>query len=129
MRSEVHRKGLRYRVDHPVRVGLPRAVRVDMAFTRVQLAVFVDGCFWHQCPEHGTTPKSNLDYWIPKLAANVARDHRADAAFAASGRVPWSGGSERSPLVKLGAGYAASIAGVTSWLHGAVTGFMDSSEK
>jgi DNA mismatch endonuclease (patch repair protein) len=44
----------------------------------VRLAVFVDGCFWHSCPEHATFPKANADYWIPKLAANIARDRRND---------------------------------------------------
>ena len=43
-----------------------------------RVAVFVDGCFWHRCPEHGTHPKANSDYWTPKLDRNVARDRETD---------------------------------------------------
>jgi DNA mismatch endonuclease (patch repair protein) len=53
--------------------GLPRRT-IDIAFTRAKVAVFVDGCFWHGCPEHGTKPTSNRGWWVAKLAANVARD-------------------------------------------------------
>jgi DNA mismatch endonuclease (patch repair protein) len=56
-------------------------------FTRLKLAVFVDGCFWHSCPEHGSMPNRNREYWLPKLAANVDRDRRDDAALRESG---WS---------------------------------------
>ena len=56
-------------------------------FTRGKLAVFVDGCFWHSCPEHGSTPNRNREYWLPKLGANVDRDRRVDAALRESG---WS---------------------------------------
>jgi DNA mismatch endonuclease (patch repair protein) len=60
-------------------------VRGDIAFTRLKLVVFVDGCFWHRCPEHGTTPSRNQAYWLPKLETNVERDHRVDAALVADG--------------------------------------------
>ncbi len=53
-----------------------RPVRADVAFPRRGLAVFVDGCFWHACPEHGTAPRSNVTYWTPKLRRNVERDLR-----------------------------------------------------
>lgn len=86
LRSALHRAGLRYRVDHPIRAGEVR-VRPDVVFTRRRIAVFVDGCFWHSCPDHSSTPKSNLDYWGPKLAANVARDRRVDAVLEAHGWV------------------------------------------
>ena len=66
-----------FRKDHPIRTH-GRTVRVDIAFPGQRLAVFVDGCFWHQCPVHGTVPKANSDYWAPKLAGNVARDRRTD---------------------------------------------------
>lgn len=56
-----------------------------MVFTRARLAVFVDGCFWHQCPEHGNVPRANGSYWRPKLKRNVARDRAVDAALAAAG--------------------------------------------
>ena len=86
LRSLIHRSGLRFRKDYPVRVDRLR-VRPDIVFTRRKVAVFVDGCFWHSCPEHGTTPKSNLGYWGPKLSANVSRDRRVDDAMTAAG---WS---------------------------------------
>lgn len=81
LRSALHRRGLRFRKDHLLRLGRVR-VRPDVAFTRWKIAVFVDGCFWHRCPDHATTPKRNPDYWIPKLRANVDRDRRVDAALA-----------------------------------------------
>ncbi len=62
---------MRYRVDVKV-VGRRR--RVDIAFTRARVAVFVDGCFWHRCPQHGSLPKANRDWWLAKLDANAARD-------------------------------------------------------
>jgi len=83
LRRELHRCGLRYRVDFP---PLPELrCRPDVVFTRARVAVFVDGCFWHRCPEHGAVPVANAEYWLPKLEANVARDRRADAALAAAG--------------------------------------------
>jgi DNA mismatch endonuclease (patch repair protein) len=54
-------------------------------FPTERVAVFVDGCFWHRCPVHGTVPKRNRDYWLPKLQANEARDRRNDEALAALG--------------------------------------------
>ena len=71
LRSLLHRSGLRFRKDHPVRLSTGRVVRPDIAFLGKRLAVFVDGCFWHSCPLHGTVPKSNRDYWVPKLKQNV----------------------------------------------------------
>ena len=58
--------GLRYRVEYLIRVGT-LSVHPDIVFTRAKIAVFVDGCFWHRCPLHGSTPKTNTDYWSPKL--------------------------------------------------------------
>lgn len=60
-------------------------VRPDIVFTRQRIAVFVDGCFWHRCPEHTSSPRSNQAYWLPKLKANVARDERVTAALGADG--------------------------------------------
>lgn len=85
LRSELHRRGLRFRKDHPIRVEGRRRIRPDVVFTRARIAVFVDGCFWHGCPDHQVVPKSNPDYWIPKLRRNVERDRAADAALAAEG--------------------------------------------
>ena len=74
LRSILHRQGLRFRKDFPIRLSRRRIVYPDIVFTKRRIAVFVDGCFWHSCPEHGTIPKSNQDYWIPKLRQNAERD-------------------------------------------------------
>lgn len=84
IRSALHRRGLRYRKDLLLRVGGVR-VRPDLVFTRWKVVAFVDGCFWHRCPEHGNDPKRNTDYWGPKLRANVERDRRVSDALAADG--------------------------------------------
>jgi DNA mismatch endonuclease, patch repair protein len=84
LRTALHAMGYRYRKDF--RLDLPaRRVRPDIAFTSRKVAVFVDGCFWHACPAHGSKPKSNEWYWSPKLARNVERDRAADAALTAAG--------------------------------------------
>src|SRR5688500_6227481 len=84
LRSELHRRGLRFRKDLPLRLP-ERVVRPDVVFPRAQVAVFVDGCFWHCCPLHGNQPRANTDYWRPKLARNVARDHAVNQALAKDG--------------------------------------------
>lgn len=84
LRSALHTAGLRFRKDYRLDVSGIR-VRPDVVFTRAKVAVFVDGCFWHSCPRHGTRPKRNASYWGPKLARNVARDRAQDAALSASG--------------------------------------------
>jgi DNA mismatch endonuclease (patch repair protein) len=58
---------------------------VDVVFPGAKLAVFVDGCFWHGCPAHGTSPKNNAAWWRAKIAANIARDRDTDARLAALG--------------------------------------------
>ena len=84
VRSLLHRAGLRYRVDY--RVGTGRAApRPDIAFTHAKVAVFVDGCFWHSCPEHATMPKANREFWEAKLRRNVERDRENDAALEGMG--------------------------------------------
>lgn len=83
LRSRLHRLGLRYRLHgRPVK-GLRR--QADIVFSRARVAVFVDGCFWHQCPEHATSPKANGAWWAAKLAANVARDQDTDRRLAEAG--------------------------------------------
>ena len=84
LRRALHARGMRFRKDLPIRTP-QRLVRPDIVFTRARVAVFVDGCFWHCCPEHGNTPRANTGYWQPKLARNVARDRAVDAALAAAG--------------------------------------------
>jgi DNA mismatch endonuclease (patch repair protein) len=78
LRRELTRRGLRgYRIDRDL--GLPGVRRrSDVAWIGRRVAVFVDGCFWHSCPEHGTTPATNAGYWTSKLARNVARDRETD---------------------------------------------------
>lgn len=84
LRSQLHRRGLRFRKDLALRIP-GRVVRPDIVFPRARLAVFVDGCFWHACPQHGNQPRVNTEYWRPKLARNVARDRAVDAALVATG--------------------------------------------
>jgi DNA mismatch endonuclease (patch repair protein) len=84
LRSELHRRGLRFRKDLLVRFDGGR-VHPDVVFPKALVAVFVDGCFWHRCPLHGTVPKSNRQYWVPKLEANVQRDRRVDGGLQAEG--------------------------------------------
>lgn len=75
LRSLLHRAGYRYRCDYRLQFGT-EAVRPDIVFTKSRIAVFVDGCFWHSCPSHGSNPRTNTDYWGPKLARNRERDAR-----------------------------------------------------
>jgi DNA mismatch endonuclease (patch repair protein) len=86
LRRELHRRGLRYRKDALLRVDDLR-VRPDIVFPRQQVAVFVDGCFWHGCPEHGNQPRKNVDYWSAKLERNRQRDRHIDQTLRAVG---WS---------------------------------------
>lgn len=72
LRRELYRSGLRYRVDFEV-LKKPRRV-ADVAFPGLRIAVFVDGCFWHGCPEHATWPKQNSEFWRQKIEANRLRD-------------------------------------------------------
>ncbi|WP_082618267.1 very short patch repair endonuclease [Oerskovia sp. Root22] len=83
LRRELHARGLRYRVTYPVPGQRRRTI--DVAFTRVKVAIFVDGCFWHGCPDHATTPRSNSAWWVGKLAANRARDEDTDLALSDMG--------------------------------------------
>ncbi|MCH0567407.1 very short patch repair endonuclease [Streptomyces sp. MUM 2J] len=84
IRTLLHAAGRRYRVD--LRLDLPGGrPRPDIAFTRARVAVFIDGCFWHCCPQHGRRPQVNADYWALKLERNVARDRAADEALLSAG--------------------------------------------
>ena len=72
LRKVIYGRGLRYRVDcQPVARVRTRA---DIVFKKARVAVFVDGCFWHSCPIHGTLPKRNRRWWAEKLEANRRRD-------------------------------------------------------
>jgi DNA mismatch endonuclease (patch repair protein) len=69
--------GHRYRVGLKAEPDLRRTI--DIAFPRLHLAVFIDGCFWHGCPKHGTLPKTNAAFWLNKITGNMARDRETDA--------------------------------------------------
>ncbi len=67
LRKQLYAAGFRYRIHYGTE-------QIDIAFPSKRLAIFVDGCFWHMCPKHRSYPKSNVEYWIPKLKRNVERD-------------------------------------------------------
>lgn len=73
LRSALHLIGYRFRKDFAIRVDR-RLVRPDVAFTKVRVAVFIDGCFWHMCPRHGEIPATNVGFWKSKLEGNALRD-------------------------------------------------------
>jgi DNA mismatch endonuclease (patch repair protein) len=83
LRRALHARGLRYRVNVPILPDKRR--RVDIAFPSARVAVFVDGCFWHGCPEHATWPASNADFWRQKIETNRRRDRDTDAQLEKSG--------------------------------------------
>jgi DNA mismatch endonuclease, patch repair protein len=85
LRGALHARGLRFRKDHLVRTPGGARAKVDVVFPRARLAVFMDGCFWHGCPQHGSSPKANSDYWSAKIAGNRERDQRVTAALEADG--------------------------------------------
>ena len=80
LRSALHARGLRFRLHRRV-----EGVSVDLLFPGPRVAIFVDGCFWHNCPLHGTTPKTNRGYWLPKLEENRLRDERQSEALRQAG--------------------------------------------
>ncbi|MEW2455546.1 very short patch repair endonuclease [Streptomyces albus] len=83
LRSLVHAAGLRYRVAAK---PLPKMRRTaDMVFRPVKVAVFIDGCFWHGCPEHFVMPKTNRPYWEEKIGRNIQRDRDTDNRLAEAG--------------------------------------------
>ena len=85
LRSAVHALGLRFRVNHrPIKASRRTA---DIVFTKVKVAVFLDGCFWHGCPQHHRQAKTNADFWATKITGNKARDVETDRLLAAEGWV------------------------------------------
>ena len=76
LRHALHRLGYRYRKDYRLDLDGGRRVRPDIAFTARKVAVFVDGCFWHSCRWHGTRPRANTHYWLPKLKRVATRDRK-----------------------------------------------------
>lgn len=85
LRRELHRRGLRYRLDRPVVPGAMRR-RVDIVFPKARVAVFVDGCFWHGCVAHGgRRHEVNGWYWPAKIASNRRRDADTDQRLVEAG--------------------------------------------
>lgn len=83
LRSELHRRGLRFRLHR--HTPFDRRRRIDIAFPKSQVAVFIDGCFWHYCEEHAVLPKANAAFWESKLTANRERDHDTNSRLAECG--------------------------------------------
>jgi DNA mismatch endonuclease (patch repair protein) len=83
LRRALHRRGLRYRVG--IRPVPELRGAADIVFTAARVAVYVDGCFWHMCPEHSTMPANNAAWWKTKLEGNRTRDRRTDEVLARHG--------------------------------------------
>lgn len=83
LRRLLHARGLRYRIDARPLPDYRR--RADIVFTRARVAVFLDGCFWHHCPDHGSIPHANATWWTKKLERNVVRDRDTDARLVDEG--------------------------------------------
>ena len=85
LRSAVHARGLRYRVSTKPLAGVRRTA--DLVFPRAKVAVFLDGCFWHGCPEHHTVASANAKFWADKVDANRKRDRDTDSRLTEAGWV------------------------------------------
>lgn len=83
LRRALHSMGLRYRVAS--RPTSQFRWTADVVFPTPKVAVFVDGCFWHGCPEHYAPPRTNMSYWGPKLQRNRERDLRVTADLIGAG--------------------------------------------
>ncbi|WYW16260.1 very short patch repair endonuclease [Amycolatopsis coloradensis] len=83
LRRELHRIGLRYRIHQRPLRGIRR--EADVVFGPAKVAVFVDGCFWHGCPDHATWPKRNRDFWRTKIEKNRSRDLETDRLLSEAG--------------------------------------------
>jgi len=86
LRTRLHAAGLRYRVDHPLPTNRRR--RADVLHGPSRVAVFVDGCFWHGCPEHARPVRTNAPFWTTKIERNRERDLDTDRALRADGWLP-----------------------------------------
>ncbi|WP_410608794.1 very short patch repair endonuclease [Amycolatopsis sp. lyj-109] len=83
LRKALHAAGLRYRIHRRPVSGVRR--EADVIFVGAKVAVFVDGCFWHGCPDHATWPKNNAEFWRAKIEGNRQRDVDTDARLAEAG--------------------------------------------
>lgn len=70
-RRLLQKKKIKYRLHYGTE-------KIDVALTQRKIAIFIDGCFWHQCPKHSHLPKSNKKYWVPKLKKNKIRAKEKD---------------------------------------------------
>jgi DNA mismatch endonuclease (patch repair protein) len=82
VRRLLHKRGLRFTTNRRDLPGSP-----DIVLSRARVAVFIDGCFWHRCPEHGVVPKNNREWWIAKFDGTAERDKRKDLAL---GELGWT---------------------------------------
>lgn len=103
-RRVLHAAGLRFRVNHGIKADDARVIKPDVVFTKRRVALFIDGCFWHGCPEHGRVPASNVAFWTAKIKRNSSRDARDTGRLAEAGwtvvRV-WEHESSESVLYKV----------------------------
>jgi DNA mismatch endonuclease (patch repair protein) len=83
LRRLLHERGMRYRVDRSVLPGVRR--RGDVVFGPSKVIVFVDGCFWHGCPDHATWPAHNAEFWREKIETNRLRDRDTDERLTKAG--------------------------------------------
>lgn len=80
LRALLWSRGLRYRIHRRV-----LSTRPDLVFQSAKIAIFIDGCFWHGCPEHYSAPRSRKDFWSRKLNENVLRDARQTRELVSQG--------------------------------------------
>ncbi|WP_363114184.1 DNA mismatch endonuclease Vsr [Mycobacterium sp.] len=83
VRGLLHARGIRFRVD--ARPEPDFRCKADIVWKTLHLAVFIDGCFWHGCPDHATRPRANGEWWAQKLDTNIERDRRVDTVLATRG--------------------------------------------
>lgn len=112
LRRAVHALGLRYRVSaRPVSTVRRTA---DIVFTRARIAVFLDGCFWHGCPDHHTVAKTNAAYWADKVEQNRRRDHETDEILKQAGwqvvRV-WEHEPPEESAIRIAEAYRTAMSG------------------
>ncbi len=122
LRRLLHAQRLRYKVSARPLVGLRRTAY--LVFRSTMVAVFVDGCFWHHCPDHGNSPNTNADYWTPKLERNVQRDRETDLLLEQAGWLSIRVWEHEDPVVaaeRLGAGVGSKRESLTAKATGVPT--------
>lgn len=88
--ERVLRKMLREMLDVPMKYNVRSLLgSPDIVVPSIKLAVFVDGCFWHGCPEHGKMPKSRKGYWTSKIVGNLVRDEQNTVSLEEAGWTVW----------------------------------------